>query len=198
MHSFQLLTNIQWTTALLLIYLDLLWIRFCSTQKSITTERGSQPLEELLVRRRKAVVDLIATRPECVASRFRKLSKAQRCVIGWHRLELDVTMPLSSVVAATSSLAPVLLVLEDVLSRNGANRTDFCIVDAKLGGIVQNWVNVQGRIRWLIGKLSQAMDKLFLQLISEVILSSEEDHTTLGNCDALEYSVEHVDARTYW
>jgi hypothetical protein len=51
------------------------------------------------------------------------------------------------------------------------------IVYAEFGGIVEDWMDVQGGIVGLSGQLTQTMDETFLQIVREVVLGSEEDNS---------------------
>lgn len=42
------------------------------------------------------------------------------------------------------------------------------------------------------------MDELFLELVGQIILSTEEDHATLGDCDALAHWFVDDDWWTCW
>jgi hypothetical protein len=143
MNSLQRLSHVLRTAAFLLVQLHALWVRFCRTDESIANEGGGQAFEEFLVRLGEAVVDFIAGCPERVAACLGELCQAQGRVICWDGLKLDVGMPLRGIVASIACLAGALLVAEDLLPGEGADGADFRVVHAKLGGVVEDGMDVE-------------------------------------------------------
>ena len=86
-------------------------------------------------------------------------------------------MPLRSVVATRTTLSIMVLMAEDLLASNRADCAYLRIVYAEFGGIVEDWMDVQGGIVGLPGQLTQTMDETFLQIVREVVLGSEEDNS---------------------
>ena len=145
-HCLQRPSDILRASARLLVDLDFLRVGLRHLDEAVPYEGGGQTLEELLIRRGKAVVELAARSPERVAARGGELGQAERGVVGGHGLELDVRVPLRGVVALLRLVGGD-LVLVDLLARLGADDADLGVAgDAKLGGVVQDRVDVQGRV----------------------------------------------------
>jgi hypothetical protein len=53
-----------------------------------------------------------------------------------------------------------------------------------LASSVADRVDVQARGRGLARQLAETVDQLLLQVIGQVVLGTEEDDTTLGNCNS--------------
>jgi len=73
-----------------------------------------------------------------------------------------------------------------LLLLNGADGTDFEVVAAEdftLG--VQKGVDMKTIGLWSTGELTESEDELLLQLVGEIILSAEEDDSSLGDCVVL-------------
>ena len=66
---------------------------------------------------REAIVNIITAGPKSVAASVRERGEAEGCVVCWERLELDVRVPLSGIVAAFVGLELVFEELFSVLPR---------------------------------------------------------------------------------
>lgn len=72
-----------------------------------------------------------------------------------------------------------------LLGLDGRNNADLVVL-VLLAGRVHDWVDVQpGGLR-LAGQLAEALDKLLLEVVGDVILLPEEDDAALGDCDMLD------------
>lgn len=140
---------------------------------------GSQALEELLVRWRKTVVDLIARRPQSISASLGELCQAEDRIITWHRFESDVAVP--SLFVALALVAAETLGVQ-LLRLLRTNDRDFIILAAESTATVGDWVNVQFGSSRLARKLAQALSQLFLEIVVEAILLAEEDHAALRDC----------------
>jgi hypothetical protein len=86
-------------------------------------------------------------------------------------------MPLRSVVATRTTLSIMVLMAEDLLASNRTDCAYLRIVYTEFGGIVEDWMDVQGGVVRLSGQLTQTMDESLLQIVCEVVLGSEEDNS---------------------
>lgn len=164
-------------------------------------ECGSQALEKLLIGLADTVVNLIARSPESVcddsgvsidvltpttlatlgdltATGLGELNKSQRGVISRNWLKGNIAVPLSSalVLGAQSLLVGLRLELAKLDGTDGAN---LGIASSQLPLRVQDWMDMQPRGSGPSGQLSKAQDELLLKVVGQLVLSSEEDHTTL-------------------
>lgn len=89
--------------------------------------------------------------------------------------------------------------LEHLLPGNGGDVADFRIPHAKLGGVVEHGMDVEGGAFGFAGELSQTVDELFLELVlddwmsdlydvdgsvdlyRQIVLRTEEDDASLRN-----------------
>lgn len=110
-----------------------------------------------------------------------QLRQAQRGVVGGHGLERDVAVPLGAGLLLGADLVGRVLAVE-LLVLHGADGADLRVLAAELALRVEDGVNVQARSLGSAGELAEAQDKLFLQVIGEVVLGAEEDYPTLGDC----------------
>lgn len=158
---------------------DHIGILLRGANKPIPNKCSRQSLKELLVRPREPVVNLVAARPQRVTTpTLRQLRKPERGVVCRTLLELDVAVPACGVVAALVGLVGV---GKHLLARHGRNMRDLIVAHAKFRGAVEHRVDVQRGGGRLAGKDSQGLDKLFLQLVGEVVLGAEDDHASLGD-----------------
>ena len=67
------------------------------------------------------------------------MCETQGGIVSWLRFELDVRVPLGTVIMAPLALE---LVLEHLLARKGTDCRDLCVTDTELIGVVQHWVDV--------------------------------------------------------
>jgi hypothetical protein len=138
-----------------------------------------QPFQELLVSSRQTVIDLVTRRPQGIATGLGQLSQTQDGVVTWNGLEGDVAVP--------AFFAALFLVTSEALGvqRLGLFRADhgnLVVFTAESATAVGDWVNVQLGSGGLARKLAQALRELFLELVVQVVLFTEEDHSTLGDC----------------
>lgn len=59
---------------------------------------------------------------------------------------------------------------------------NLIVANAEFRCAIQHWVNMQGGSGRFSGEDPEGLDELFLQLVGEVILSAEDNHTPLGDC----------------
>jgi hypothetical protein len=140
---------------------------------------GRQPFQELLVSRRQTVIDLVARRPQRITTSLGQLGQTQDGIVTRNRLEGDVAVP--------AFFAALFLVAPEALSvqRFGLFRTndrDLVVFAAESATTVGHGVNVQLRRGGLARKLAQALRKLFLELVVQIVLFAEEDYSTLRDC----------------
>lgn len=141
MDSHQLLPNIERTSPRLSVDLVLLGVSLRCLDEAVAHERRGQAFEELLVRFRKPVVELVPRCPEGVSTGFGELGQSERGVVSWCGLELDIGVPLGRVIATAVGLA---IVGEHLLAGERADCADFGVCGAELVGVVQQRVDVQG------------------------------------------------------
>lgn len=175
-HGLEARSDVQRVAALALIELDRVGVIPGCSVEAVADESGGEAFKELLVGLREPVVDLVPRSPESVATGLGKLRQAQRGVVCWHGLKLDVRVPCGRVVLLPRG---VLLVLEDGLALRRADGADLVVADAELGRVVENGVDVERRVSRLAGQLAKAVYKLLLQVVCEVVLGAEEDDPTL-------------------
>jgi hypothetical protein len=72
-------------------------------------------------------------------------------------------------------------ILIDLLCLHGRNDTDLIILTAQLTARIGDGVDMKLRCRRLSRKLTQPLCKLFLKIIRELLLGSEENDTALGD-----------------
>lgn len=60
---------------------------------------------------------------------------------------------------------------------------NLIVTNAEFRCAIQHWVNMQRGSGRFAGEDPEGLDKLFLQLVGEVILSAENNHTPLGDCN---------------
>jgi hypothetical protein len=132
-----------------------------------------QGLEELLVRRRDPVVDLVARGPEGVAARPGQLGQAQDGVVAGDGLKGDVAVP-----AALAALLPDEAVRVELLVLLRRDDADVVVLAAQATAAVGDRVDVQLGGGGLARELTKALDELLLEVVVEVILLAEEDHTS--------------------
>lgn len=98
-------------------------------------------------------------------------------------------MPLGCIVAALVGLK---LVLEELLPVLGADLGNFVIANAEFGGVVEDGVDVEGRIGGFTAKLAETMDEVFLEVVGQVVLGAEEDDAALGDCGEVSLAVRET------
>ena len=103
-----------------------------------------------------------------------ELRQAQNRVVGRHRLKRDVAVPL-----AAGALTACVAILVQRLSLLRADDTDLVVFDTVLALGVRNRVDVQPGRAGLAGQLPKTLDELFLQIVVETVLLSEEYHSSL-------------------
>ena len=81
---------------------------------------------------------------------------------------------ISSLVISCSVRIP-----EQFLPGDGADLANLCIGNAKLGCIVQHWMDVKRRCLGLAGQLAHTLHEDFLEVVGEVVLGAEEDDASL-------------------
>jgi hypothetical protein len=72
-------------------------------------------------------------------------------------------------------------IVGQLLPMSRADGADLLVWDAKLRGVVQDWVDVQVRLGGLASELAETLYQLLLQLIGQVVLSPEDNDTPLSN-----------------
>jgi hypothetical protein len=87
-------------------------------------------------------------------------------------------VPLCSGIATRTILSTIILVFKELLLADRADGAYLRIVYTKLGSVVEDGMDVQGRVGRLPSRLTQAMDEGLLKIICKVILSSKEDNST--------------------
>lgn len=160
---------------------------------------SSQRLEEFLVRLADAVIDFITRGPECICHTFRnwimkndrnngsfsltssslgQLDESKRSVISRNRLKGDITVPASSLLPLGAELIRLglLVVLVKLNRADGAN---LRITATEFSLIVQERVDMQARCSGSSSQFSKSENELFLEVVGEVILGTEENDTTL-------------------
>ena len=123
---------------------------------------GSQSVQELLVRRRQTVVDLVARRPQSVSASLGKLGKSQDGVVTRYRLKGNVAVPSILVALPFFTTEAFGIQLFGLLRADDRN---FIVLAPKSSTTVGNRVNVKLRSGRLAGELAQALSELLLQII---------------------------------
>lgn len=60
---------------------------------------------------------------------------------------------------------------------------DLSVDNSKLSCVVEDGMDVESGVRGLSTELAQAMNKLFLELVGQVVLGAEEGYATLRDCE---------------
>lgn len=56
---------------------------------------------------------------------------------------------------------------------------DFVVANTELGSIVEDGVDVEGRVAGFARELTEAVDEMLLQIVCQVVLGTEEDNAAL-------------------
>lgn len=120
---------------------------------------------------------------ELTSACLRKLSETQGRVGRWHWLKGDIRVPLSislllNADTLTVESAPDALLLTNT-KHPRVNGRDLGIVTTNFPLIIQQRVDMESGGLGCASQLSQLQDKLFLQVIGEIILGPEENNTSL-------------------
>ena len=172
MYSFQVRTHILRCAPLCAVELES--ILGCSLAENWLRIGGGKSFEELLVSWRNAIIDLVTGSPECISSSFWHFGKPQDSIVAWDRLEGDIAVP--TLLCALLSLQPVGV---ECLRFFGGDDTDFVVFAAKPTSAIHYWMDVQLGSTRLSRELSKTLDKLFLQIIVQVVLLAEEYNSSL-------------------
>lgn len=69
-----------------------------------------------------------------------------------------------------------------------ANDADLVILSSQSSAGIADGVNVKLGGGWFSRELSQTLCQLFLKIVVQIILLSEENHASLGDCMRLEHA----------
>lgn len=132
------------------------------------------------------VVDFVAGGPKGISSGWWELDNLEGGVVGWDWLKGDVRVPSGRVVALSVGAGSILSGLPlgvnfSVLLR--ADDGNLVVVSSKLSLGIGNWVDVELAGLWLSGKGTKTLDKSLEFLAGELVLTSKENNTALGNSD---------------
>lgn len=86
---------------------------------------------------------------------------------------------LRALLAIREIQEPVLIYF---LSLFGADDTDLVVASTKTSTSIDDRMDVQFRSLWFARELAQTLHKLLLEVIGDVVLLAEEDHTALRDC----------------
>ena len=104
-------------------------------------------------------------------------------------------MPRSSTSPAVVAILYTIFVDFESFGRDCA---DFLVVGAELVGAVEQWMDVQCRVRWFATEFAETLGKHFLEVVGEVVLCSEKYNAALRDyCMSVSWSLLKLEA-TYW
>jgi hypothetical protein len=138
----------------------------------------AQCLEESLDGNTDAIVNLVPRSPKRISTCLGQLGQPQTREISWDLLKCDIRMPL----CATSCLLCIAFTVVEPLLLHRADGANLQIIASFLAAFrVEKGMDVQARGFRTTGKFSKAQDEVFLDVVGEVVLSTEEDDAAFGD-----------------